>query len=62
MTSREEAERLLKSIGEDDIVEIDEEGRPRQTGTSMAAPREKPVAGISDSKGEYSRLFPGWSA
>jgi hypothetical protein len=55
MTTRDEAERLLSTLNDDDIVEIDEDGRPHKVGTTASVQPGKPVAGISDAKGEYDR-------
>lgn len=53
MTTREEAERLLSSLSDDDLVEIDSDGNVYQVGKAPAAMTGKSIAGISDQKGEY---------
>lgn len=52
MTTREEAERLLSTLSDDDIVEIDSNGNIYKAGTAPKA-LGKSIAGISDQKGEY---------
>ena len=54
MTTRDEAKRLLSRLNDDDIVEIDSQGRIHAPGTSPLLPQGKPIAGISDAKGEYA--------
>lgn len=56
MTSREEAERLLSSLNEDDLVEIGADGTVYAVGKAPRANAGKPIAGISDQQGEYSRI------
>lgn len=53
MTTREEAERLLSSLNEDDLVEIGPDGQLYSPGKSPVAREQKPIAGILDQKGEY---------
>lgn len=55
MTSREEAERLLSSLDDGDLVEIDSNGNIYAVGNAPAAASGKSIAGISDQKGEYGR-------
>ncbi|MGI5502353.1 hypothetical protein [Lentzea sp. CA-135723] len=55
MTSREEAERLLSSLGDEDLVEIDSNGKIYAVGKSPAAAPGKSIAGISDQRGEYRK-------
>jgi len=53
VTSREEAERLLSTMHDDELVEIDSSGVIYPVGKAPAARAGKPIAGISDQKGEY---------
>ncbi len=55
MTSRDEAERLLSSLGDADLVEIDSSGNIHAVGKAPAVGAGKSIAGISDQKGEYGR-------
>jgi hypothetical protein len=55
VTSRTEAERLLSSLSDDDLVEVGSDGNIYAVGKSPAAfLGNKPIAGISDQKGEYT--------
>jgi hypothetical protein len=56
MTSRAEAEQLLSSLSDNDLVEVGEDGNIYAAGNSPAAFINKPIVGISDQKGEYSGL------
>jgi hypothetical protein len=56
MTSRDEAERLLSSLSDEDLVEIDSNGNIYAAGKAPAAGHGKSIAGISDQKGEYGRV------
>ncbi len=53
MTTRDEAERLLSSLSDDDLVEIDSNGNVYAVGKAPQLGAGKPIAGISDQKGEY---------
>jgi hypothetical protein len=53
VTSREEAERLLSTLHDDELVEIDGNGGIHAVGQAPAVRVGKPIAGISDQKGEY---------
>ena len=53
VTSREEAERLLSSLREEDLVEIGPGGEVYEPGKGPEVKGGKPVPGISDQKGEY---------
>ena len=53
VTSREDAERLLSTMHDDELVEIDSNGVIYAVGNAPAARAGKPIAGISDQKGEY---------
>lgn len=53
MTSRDEAERLLSSLSDEDLVEIDSKGNIYAVGKAPSAQTGKSIAGISDQKGEY---------
>lgn len=53
MTGREEAERLLSSLSDDDLVEIDSNGNIYAVGQAPTARTGKSIPGISDQKGEY---------
>jgi hypothetical protein len=53
VTTREEAEKLLSSVPDDHLVEIDGNGMIYPVGKAPAAKEGKPVIGISDQKGEY---------
>ncbi|MER5200232.1 hypothetical protein ACWD3J_28260 [Streptomyces sp. NPDC002755] len=55
MTSRAEAEQLLSSLGDNDLVEVGEDGNIYAAGRSPAGFINKPIVGIADQKGEYSR-------
>jgi len=58
MTSREEAERLLSSLSDEDLVEIDSKGNIYAVGKAPTAKAGKSIAGISDQKGEYEEGRP----
>lgn len=59
MTPREEAERLLSSVPDSQLVEIDDEGKLYAPGTAPVVQQGKPIAGISDQRGEYLDA-PSW--
>jgi len=52
MARKDEVE-LLLSGDDDEIVEIGPDGQIYRYGTSPKALKGKPIAGISDQKGEY---------
>lgn len=54
MTSREEAEHILSTLNENDLVEIDSRGNIHAIGEAPQATAGKPIAGITDQKGEYT--------
>ncbi|MEV4806317.1 hypothetical protein AB0K18_40515 [Nonomuraea sp. NPDC049421] len=53
MTTREEAERLLSSLNDSDLVEIDARGNVYASGAAPQPNQGKLIPGISDQKGEY---------
>ncbi|MCX5204124.1 hypothetical protein OG897_22065 [Streptomyces sp. NBC_00237] len=52
MTSREEAERILSSANDDDLIEIGADGTVYVVGSAPSAAGKR-IPGISDPKGEY---------
>ncbi len=53
MTSRAEAERLLSTLADRDLVEVDADGNIYSAGEAPPVLPGKAIAGISDQKGEY---------